>query len=309
MAHYPFIEFKSFTGLNNVDDHYSLAPTEFSAAMNVDIDNKGLLSRRRGYYRTLVGTYRNLDPNGSGLVVKDDTRLAKLTLSNGSFSVAELKTGLTAGAQMVYCNTGDRTFCTNGFDIGYVFDSTWHDLSAVDAGEPKEEVQSYLRASRMTMPSGHLIEHYNGRIYVYNDTMLYFSDSLAYHRCHKTHGGIMRPKRGTMLSAVNDGLWLSDDGIFFMSGGDVTDSSLKKVAPYSAIEGTAIKVPGEKLGIEGIRGECIVFTTHEGICVGGPGGFFKNITHNKYRLPSAITKGSSLYMNPDGSSRIITSLT
>jgi hypothetical protein len=101
-----------------------------------------------------------------------------------------------------------------------------------------------------------------------------------------------------MLQAVSGGLWISDSESIYFLKGEIIPSQQEmpiqvKMAEYPAIEGTATKVQGSRIG-EGIPGIVVVFTSEEGICIGTEDGKLINITEKKIDLPSGLT-GGGLY--------------
>ena len=56
---------------------------------------------------------------------------------------------------------------------------------------------------------------------------------------------------------------------------------------YPAIPGTAIVIDGASVGEGNMPGLCVLFTTTRGICLGGPEGYFKNLTEKKLVYPVA----------------------
>ena len=303
----PFIQFKQFSGINNQKDPLELSASDLTKATNVDIDDTRYLERRGGSGLELSGNYRDIDPEGSGLVIKDDTNLHALMLDSGQLSSVLVKPGLTPGARAVYQNVnGIVNYFTNAHEIGFVGpDLEWHDLPEVDAGVSSPAVAESMRQTRMKMPPGHLMDFYNGRLYTASDH-IYFSDSMALHRCHNEQGFFMTAGSPTLLKSVADGIWFADGNIWFASGADIMDSTKIKKANYDAILGAATIVQGSHLGIPGITGDCVVFWTTHGCCLGCAGGQFINLTENGYIAPDQYASGTSMYRHRPGISQVVT---
>ena len=66
-----------------------------------------------------------------------------------------------------------------------------------------------------------------------------------------------------------------------------------KVADYSALEGSAVKVRGSRIG-EGMPGIVIIFTSEAGICIGSEDGRLINVTERKIDLPTGLS-GAGFY--------------
>jgi len=90
------------------------------------------------------------------------------------------------------------------------------------------------------MVPGHLIEYFNGRLLVAWDNEIWFSDPMALMRTDKRRNFKQLPSRITLLSSVEDGIYVSDlEGTYFMGGGDPGEAILIDKADYPAIPHTA----------------------------------------------------------------------
>ena len=102
------------------------------------------------------------------------------------------------------------------------------------------------------MVPGHLIEYFNGRLYVARDNQIWFSDPMALMRTDKRRNFKQLPSRVTLLSAVEDGIYVSDlERTYFMGGGDPGEVALIDKADYPAIPYTAQKIDAARIGDSG----------------------------------------------------------
>lgn len=146
------------------------------------------------------------------------------------------------------------------------------------------------------MPAGQLVEYYNGRMYVAVGNILYYSEPLRYGSQDAAHGFVMFPERITLLKAVNDGLYLSSDGTYFLSGTPEKDKlSLIPIVPYKAVEGTACNVPNT---------HNVMWLADRGIMVGANGGKVKNVTEDRIAMDTA-TRGCMGIVETNGSRRAV----
>lgn len=131
-----------------------------------------------------------------------------------------------------------------------------------------------------TIPPGHIVEYYNGRLYVAADNIVYFTDALRYGLHDSKHGYYMFPERVTLLKAVDDGLFVSSDTTYFLDGSPKpatqgSSVSLRPVLPYKAVEGASCNVPNS---------HDVMWLSERGIVRGGAGGQVANLTEDQIAM-------------------------
>lgn len=132
-------------------------------------------------------------------------------------------------------------------------------------------------------PPGHLVRYWNGRILVatsgaYYGDALYFSDPLAYHHFRPEENMQMFPSRIVMVEPVPDGFYVGIEGggVFFVQGDDPRKLKRTQVDDKPVCEGSAIRVPSNKL--PWLQTDLSVpvlvpiWATPDGWAVGLPGG-------------------------------------
>lgn len=308
----PYIDFKECKGINNVDNAADLSPfdqkpgdTDFwlTKGINVDITNKKRPKRRVGRTALVAGAnYRCLNPFGDPCLFMDDSTMKMLKADLAT--VATIKTGMSASARIAYEKIVADTWCSDGTTIGYVRREEWNDLPEVTQGYTKAHILNYLRATRKKMPAGHLMCYYNRRLYVAVGDVIWYSDPLKFHRTRAKDGFIHMDGHVTLLKATADGLWVADGHTHFLQGPDARKFTRIEKAPYNAVLHAVAQVPADKIGVDGILEPCFKWASEEGICVGGAGGFFKNLTVDKYDMPEG-TIGTALYKDMPGMSQAI----
>ena len=259
-------------------------------AVNVDIDDSRMLSRAKGSELICAGNVHSLWNNRKREFALgiEEGELKKYSWLDGQLKVSSLYSGLDPAARMRYVETDDRIFMTNGSFIGYLRDSQVYPLADPD------------QTFKDRMPAGHLIEFYNNQLYVAVDSVIFYSDALAWHRTDFRKNFIPLLGRIRMIQAVADGLFVSDSsGIAFLSGGTAKELVLTLKSSSPVYSGGYCRVAGEMTGTqEPIPGESVLMMNSEGIFLGGPEGHFLNLTKNRY-APDEMGEISSLVrINP-----------
>ena len=100
-----------------------------------------------------------------------------------------------------------------------------------------------LDTQHMTaLPAGQLIQYHDGRLYVADDTTLWFSQPMRLGLCKLQENFFQFKSRITVLLAVENGLFVVADKAYFLTGGVVKDMTLKEVHRSTGIPGTGIKL-------------------------------------------------------------------
>jgi len=151
------------------------------------------------------------------------------------------------------------------------------------------------------MVPGHLIEHLNGRLYVARDNEIWFSDPVALMWTDRRRNFKQLPSRITLLSSVEDGIYVSDlERTYFMGGGDPGEAVLIDKAHYPAIPHTEQKIDAPRIGSLGLSGSAVLWVSGMGIFLGGNQGQFKNITEEHFRIQRKPFSGDSIIRKEDG---------
>lgn len=283
--------FKSFSGINNLDDHIRVPPRDgsvsLSTALNVDIDKTGKTSRRDGKEKKATGDFRSIWSNGSMILTVKDGNL--VSINPNTFGEAVLK--LNVGTErMSYAEIGSKVYFSNGTVIGYVEEGQAYNLL-----EPTVEFKRIMPPGTLVAFKGHLLSS--------KGNLLYFSDAASYDRYDGRKGVVQFKGDVTMMAPVNDGLFVSDDaGTYFMRGSNPEKWIKERVADYGA-KSHAVKIPGMTLGDYAVQSP-VMWISRKGFCVGGDNGFFRNLTEKKYGLPD-VRECSGAYITRDGLNQFI----
>jgi hypothetical protein len=204
-----------------------------------------------------------------------------------------VRSGLTQDLPMVYAQVNDVVAYSNGVQFGLVENGV--DLLRFAVTDPLKS----------PMVAGHHLDWFNGRLYNlvtgYDGIpgcALLASDSL------NTAGGIesldrlytvVKQFQGTarVVGHVDAGLCVSDSReTWFLSGADAFDDNGfldTVIAPYPVLAGMVRPIKGELLGLDGVRGNCLLLVTTQGVGLVLADGQFINLTQETISYPSGST--------------------
>lgn len=275
------------TGLNNSLDPTRIAfdfktgVTELSQAINVNIDNSGRPSRRRGR------TQKSSDASRCGFVAGGVCLCVKTTnlcRMWPDYSTTVLRSGLTLGARMSYRLIGDRIYYTNEYEKGYIYKNKNY---AWEKGN--YELKHPTRRIFSDPPNGHIVSWFSGRALMAVDNAICASEPSFYGVFNLHNNTRMFPDRVTMIRPTTQGLWVGTESqIFFYRGNKWREIRREpkgdpQKASYGVLFGSDVICPGEKLNSNSDK---IMFTTPKGICTGSEDGILAIETEKKLTFPS-----------------------
>jgi hypothetical protein len=281
----PMLIFGGATGVNNKMDPHRLAfdgESGFGAlpeGYNVDIDDGGRVSRRKGYTKRVSGASHSLFCHDNvNCYFINATNLRKLY---GDYTTSVVRSGLTLGARASYVQIGAEIYYTNGHENGVIVGDTSYSWTGGSYVGPT----TYKTYS--DPPLGHLLAHYNGRIMVAEGSQFWYSSPFSYSWFNLAEDFYLCGGQVEMIAPVKGGVYVSNDHQIFFLDGDYQDWTREEIAPYPAIRGTNVIVRGEEIG-RGEYGERVaLWLTREGVCLGGSRGQFVNLTERDLVLPSS----------------------
>lgn len=263
-----------FIGIENTDDPTRLKPVildreyafPLQQANNMEIDDTYGISSRHGYEHLVAGTdIHSLWSDDDTCLFVDETTLYQLM---EDYSVVALLAGVAHAARMSYAPFNDRVYCTNGTQIGYVKSLTYTAL--VDP----------LLEFKQPLPAGQLIESYRGCPYVAVKNILYVSDPLCDYYDIRTGYRIFTSDI-RLLRAVDDGLYVGDDKVWWVRGDANEDFERTEAYAFAPILYTDVRADGQHVG-DGMKGKVAIWTGENGICVGGNDGIVANLTEQRF---------------------------
>lgn len=268
------------SGLNNRLDPARLriedGVAELAEAVNIAIDDSGRPGRRKGYELKVSGNFHSLYPVGLyALCVKD----GYLTVLERDYSTTSLWQ-VNPDARMRYEQESDTVYFLNGYIKGYVKDRTAYPWGG----------ESYVGPTTMKTfsdpPVGHLLALYNGRMYIAEDSIIWYSRPFAYSWYDMARDYFPFESRLRMIKPVKTGMYVSTNAdVYYLHGPTPQEMDITKMFSYPAIEGTDCFVNGSKIGEGGPGGLYAIWLTRKGICIGGPDGACRNITRDRLVLP------------------------
>jgi hypothetical protein len=266
-----------FIGIDNVSDPTRLSPVGLDNAVafplqeanNLLIDDSYAMASRGGFAELFSGTdIHSMWSKEKYCFYVDGDSLYQL-LDDFETTVL-IRAGLTQGARMSYDIMNDRVYYTNGYQIGYVLNQVNYDLMEA------------TRVFKRSLPPGNFIAFFAAKILVARYNELYVSDPLCdYYDIRKSYRRFA--KDITMLRPLDDGLYVSDDRIWWIKGRDNNDFERIEVYPQPAIRHTDMKVNGLFFG-DGVGGNVALWTSADGICMGNNSGVVQNLTEKRYKF-------------------------
>jgi hypothetical protein len=279
-----------FMGINNVDDKTRLVPLvidrsyvyPLQTASNVDIDNSFAIASRSGYGTSgATGTdIHSIWSDDVTCFFVDGTNLKQL---GTGYNAVTVRSGLTAGHRMSFAPWNDRIYYTNGHEIGYVKSGVDHAVT-----DPASEF-------KLPLPAGQLIEYYRGCLYVAKEKILYVSDPLCDYFDVRM-GYKQFASNITMIRAVDEGLYVGDDRIWWVGGDSPETFERREVYTHRPISFTDVRVNGQDIG-GGIKGNVAMWTADNGICLGDNSGTVVNLTEGRYTFTPTVQGAGFIRVN------------
>ena len=274
---------KELLGLNNVLPPERIPPGEKSfqtVAKNIDIDDARKGTLRAGYADPVYrgrGLHSLFDYHGTSLFVEG----SDLKILNPDYSADIVQAGV-GYARMNYVGVQDRIYYTNNSVIAY------YDITSKQSVQFVEPNQTY----KSIMKPGHLIEWFQGRLYVARDGELWASDPMAPHQTDTRRGFKQMGGYLSMIKGVEDGLYVSNgDKTYFLSG-EFTEMVRKTVDEHPCILGTDLRVDAEFVGLKNLSGWVITWLTRTGFAIGAKGGDVIKVT--PYYRPELEFSGTAI---------------
>ena len=293
--------FRGASGLNTRIDPARLrydperGVQELAVAYNIDIDDSGRISRRKGY------TQRSAT-SAHSLFATDDLCFfvsgSSLYMLHSDYSSTALMT-VTAGARMSYAPVNEQVYFTNGFEKGVFQDGS---ISAWEL--PSTFVGPNTTRTFVGPPLGSIVRHYKGRIYVVQANFVFYSEPLDYSRFDMTRNFVPFEKDIILFQPLSDGFWVgTSNGMEYLAGSEPKDFQRNAVTDLVPIQHSEAPFTGKLVLTEGglplidpsAPGPALIWLTKQGVCYGAPGGNFFNLTRAKLaELPSGRTGSGTI---------------
>ncbi|MEO5360626.1 MAG: hypothetical protein H7843_09270 [Nitrospirota bacterium] len=115
--------YKEFKGLSNVLPPERMGFSYLSSAVNVDIDDSGMIRRRSGYKKVYGGTPHSLWSDGRVCLFCENGQLKELVrpeVPGAPYGVRSLRQGLTSGRRMAYLSLNGTVYYSDGVITGAI---------------------------------------------------------------------------------------------------------------------------------------------------------------------------------------------
>ncbi len=298
--------FKGSVGLNTVLDPLRIpydpesGIMSLSAAVNVTVDESGMIRTREGFSSEDDGDWHSLFCDGGDCI---GVRGTDLCVISEDLSFAVIKEGIAD--RLSYTQINNDIYYTSPSAHGIVRDGLYVDWEAQDYVGPDTN-----RSFSGPFNADHIAFHLS-RVWLAKDGYIVFSEPFGwswfdFHRSLLPFASevvMMKPvaqsRPPTQATPITQGLWISDKkATYFLGGSQPKEFNLIKVAPYPAIEWNVATdlVEGLEIGLEA-PGLCAVWASPEGACLGTATGQMINLTKDKVLYPEVGQTGAGILSN------------
>lgn len=263
--------------------------SDLAACVNCQIDDSGRIERRDGYSATdRTEPWHSLYSCGSYAVGVTGNALCVIEPSLAYTPIRNVHVGARMSFVLDTDGEQDVIYYCNGHENGRIINRVSHSWPVGSYVGP-ETIKAFYAA-----PVGSLLAIRNSRMYIAQDNFLWYSEPGNYSLYRLASDFFGFQSRVKMVQAVAGGLWISDSESVYFLGGEIAPTLQEmptqiKKADSPAIEGTAINVPASRVGLDGLTGMVVVFTTNEGICIGASDGQLINLTERKINCPNGLS--------------------
>jgi len=295
---------RGIAGLNNKEDQLRVNTGRSIIyaleAKNLDITDDHQAKTRPGSSLLAAGTIMHSAwTNGNIALVMENGNLCELNLD---LTRTVLMAGFPLRARMTFCPVPPSDiYFSDGMVIGYIRDRVATLVS--QAADP--------RPFRGPTPAGQFLGFYNARLWVAVGKNLYFTDVSAHTSVDLRKGFFQFDGPITMVRAVDDGIYVSDGQVWFLSGKDpLKDFERKLCCEYPAIPFTDVNVDTKYIkGGEQYQGTCAIWASQKGVCYGFNEGKFINPTIDNYELTDTYHQGTGAFMIDNNAHKYVAILT
>lgn len=233
-----------------------------------------------GRYQVTL-TFVRSDGQESGALVAN-----YVDVTDGGISITDIPVSADSDVSYVnvYISTRDGDTLFRALTIA-------NGTTSATYGGNTEEFSAPLRTLHLSPPpAGHLIGFYNGRVYIAEGNILWWTEPWMYELVALDRNFIPFQSRLTLLAPVLNGIWVAteDETIFLLGDPAKPDDVQYQVkAKYGCIEGTQACITGQELsGGDGtLPNLAWLWTSTDGICMGAVDGLFQNVTDGRVNFP------------------------
>jgi hypothetical protein len=297
----PATLYSATSGLNTVLDPERLTMgtrdnpgmIELSQAVNVSIDDRGLISLRNGSEMKQAGAFHSLFcDKGDCFVVQDRAGDSAIFRVGEDFGLTGVRSGLSKGRPMSFTDTGEATFYANGVENGFIaggVSSVW----PIGTYSGPDTNYSFTSA-----PVGNHIAFKRGGLMLIAVGAILWINHLPYNfgLYNLRSGFVSFPSAIRMICPMESGVFISDQTrTYFLRGTSWFDFVQVAAADYPALEWSLATdvVKLKDIGMD-MPGEGRIWASTEGICLGMEDGTVTNLTRRKIEYPKGHVQGACL---------------
>lgn len=257
---------------------------------NVDLDDTGRLTRRRGFSRLQTGDWHSMWGNGDlGYVVNGST----LYEVNEAGVLLALKTDMLPSFPVSYAAVDDVVYWCNSGQKGKIIE---HQAVAWGGG-----AYPYADAVREIgdVPVGHLVCYHAGRLFVAVDNVVYFTEGAGFFDFADLESNHLPfyDSKILMLLPVDDGLYVgTDSGVQFVAGTAPDQFQYRQVSARRPIPGVNLTMSGHLIDPD-IVGAVALWADRLGVTMGMLSGVARSITKDRFIMPAVSSGCGLLYDN------------
>ena len=150
-----------------------------------------------------------------------------------TFSIGTISNGDYA---RIYCSTQNGKIL---FYSGMCLPNSTYTISSVTS------LSNPLRTFNLDKaPTGQIVKYYNGRLYVAQDNILWYSEKYQYQHFNLSSNYIEFPTRIKEVMPVESGIWIGSDRLYFLSGSEPDKFDRLIRDSVKVVEGTSTRVNG-----------------------------------------------------------------
>lgn len=162
------------------------------------------------------------------------------------------------------------------------------------------------------MPPGQIVRYFNGRVYVAQGRVLWWSEALRYGYYNPSYNYVTFPADITLVAPVGDadagGIYVAaGTRTYFMQGADPKAMRRVIAYPHNAVPGTHVEVPASLFGGNDGARRPFWLAANGVFCIGTPSGQVEPQTETYYVAPHA-ERGAAILRERNGKRQIIVGL-
>lgn len=259
-------------------------------AVNCDIDDSGMISRRSGQVElSAVTSHSVFCDKGDCFVMQDRTveNDAALYKVGTDLSLTGVRSGMTKAARTSFCQVGAKTYYSNGYQNGVIEDGISSPWPVVTTHVGAVTVRAFYDA-----PIGNHLAFFQQAMWIAEDNVIWVSEPNAFGKFDFSRKYFQFGSNVILIKPVSGGVWVSDESKigFIASSNKFEDMRWDKKSSFPAHEWSEnielVDLSKTELQIPGLSA---VWSNDQGICVGTADGELIITTKEKLVYPTGAS--------------------